>query len=99
MVYRERVKHKREVALKRIALVADLNHDVRNSLCSILLNANCSDKQKRLERIQASVEHIEFVLKELVPTAGEEASSPRFFANARNHPRTAGRGSQAFGLS
>lgn len=80
---RRHLRHKREVELRQLTLVAELNHHVRNSLCSILLNANCADPEKRLERIKGSVEKIDFVLSELVPTAGTTNGKPRFFVDPK----------------
>ena len=62
---------------ERLTLVAELNHHVRNALTTIVLSAERPDMRKRLQRISEAVDRIEWVLRELVPTAALRVGKPR----------------------
>ncbi|HMI52961.1 MAG TPA: hypothetical protein VK525_15725 [Candidatus Saccharimonadales bacterium] len=70
-------------AKERTTLIMELNHHVRNSLTVIHYAAALEDKEERFRRISESVERIDRVLTDLVPTAGS-ASSPRYFLRKQN---------------
>lgn len=65
-------------AKERATLIAELNHHVRNALTVIHHSAELEDKTERLRRIGESVERIDRVLTDLVPTVGS-AGAPRYF--------------------
>jgi hypothetical protein len=62
---------------ERLTLVAELNHHVRNALTTIVLSAEHPDLKKRLQRTFEAVDRIEWVLRELVPTAAFHKGKPR----------------------
>ena len=62
---------------ERLTLIAELNHHVRNALTSIVMYADYPDLKKRVETITDAVDRIEWVLKELVPTAAKVQGKPR----------------------
>ena len=65
-------------ARERATLIVELNHHVRNALTVINYSAELDDRNERLRRISESVERIDRVLTDLVPTVGS-ARAPRFF--------------------
>jgi len=74
-------------AKERTTLTMELNYHVRNSLTAIHHAAALDDKEERLRRISESVERIDRVLTDLVPTVGS-ASSPRYSLSRRNRSRS-----------
>jgi len=70
-------------AKERTTLITELNHHVRNALTVIHHSAELDDREERLRRISESVERIDRVLTDLVPTVGS-ASAPRYFFPEHN---------------
>ena len=64
---------------ERLTLVAELNHHVRNALTTIVLYAEHPDQKQRLQQTSEAVERIEWVLRDLVPTAASRPGKPRLF--------------------
>lgn len=64
---------------ERLTLIAELNHHVRNALTTIVLYAEYPDLKKRLQNTTEAVERIEWVLRDLVPTAAFHEGKPRLF--------------------
>lgn len=62
---------------ERLVLIAELNHHVRNALTAIVMYAEHPDMKQRISVIADEVERIDWVLKELVPTAGQHEGAPR----------------------
>lgn len=62
---------------ERLILIAELNHHVRNALTTIVLYAEYPDLKQRLLSTTQAVERIEWVLRELVPTAALRGGKPR----------------------
>lgn len=62
---------------ERLILIAELNHHVRNALTAIVLYAEHPDLKVRLRSITEAVDRIEWVLRELVPTAALHEGKPR----------------------
>jgi hypothetical protein len=65
-------------AKERILLVTELNHHIRNALVPIGYSATLDDREERLRIVDDAIERIDWVLTDLVPTAGS-AESPRWF--------------------
>jgi hypothetical protein len=62
---------------ERLTLIAELNHHVRNSLAVIALAASGEDENRRAASTQEAVDRIDWVLRELVPTAADAKGRPR----------------------
>lgn len=77
--------HEYQRRFMKLVTIAEVNHHVRNSLCAILMTAHTKDEQLRLERIRGEVDHIEFVIGTLVPTAHLAHDGPRYFARAESN--------------
>ena len=52
---------------QRIAVIADMNHHVRNALQVITFHAYNSADQEQLEAVKDSMERIQWALKEVLP--------------------------------
>lgn len=63
-------------AKERMILTAELNSHVRSALTAIRHAASQEDTAKRIQEVDESIEQIERVLFELVPTVGS-AQAPR----------------------
>ncbi len=63
-------------AKERIALVAKLNHNIREALFEIGKSAMLEDREERLRVVDRAMNQVDNVLLELVPAASS-ASSPR----------------------
>lgn len=62
---------------ERLTLVAELNHHVRNALTTIVLYSEYPDLGQRLQRTTEAVDRIEWVLRDLVPTAALQDGKAR----------------------
>ncbi|MDP9263295.1 MAG: hypothetical protein M3O85_03125 [Acidobacteriota bacterium] len=62
---------------ERLTLIAELNHHVRNALTTIVLYSEYPDLKQRLQRTSEAVDRIEWVLRDLVPTAAFREGKPR----------------------
>jgi hypothetical protein len=63
-------------AKERILLVTELNHHIRNALVPIGYSATLDNQEERLRLVDDAIERIDWVLTDLVPTAGS-AERPR----------------------
>src|ERR1700675_2257546 len=68
---------------ERLTLIAELNHHVRNALTTIVLYSEYPDLKKRLQTTTEAVDRIEWVLRELVPTAAIREGKPRLLGEDR----------------
>ena len=74
------LKGERDARIReRLILIAELNHHVRNALTTIVLYSEYPDLKQRLQQTTEAVERIEWVLRELVPTAAFREGKPRLF--------------------
>lgn len=74
------LKGERESRIReRLTLIAELNHHVRNALTTIVLYAEHPDQKQRLLSTSEAVDRIDWVLRELVPTAAAHEGKPRLF--------------------
>ncbi len=64
-------------AKERIALIAELNNHVRQSLTMIGLSAGLEQRDERLRRIDEAMARIDTVLTDLLPRAAGTGSSTR----------------------
>jgi hypothetical protein len=62
-------------ARERMALVAELNRDIRQALVLIGYSASLDDRGERLQRVDEAMEQIEVVLTELLPAGGSAKSN------------------------
>jgi hypothetical protein len=63
-------KHELVKARERMALVGELNRDIRQALILIGYSASLDDRSERLQRVDEAMEQIETVLTELLPSGG-----------------------------
>jgi hypothetical protein len=61
--------------LKRIQVIADMNHHVRNALQAITLSRYAENSQQ-IQVIDESAKRIQWALRELLPQTHEEGSVP-----------------------
>jgi hypothetical protein len=52
---------------KRLRLIAEMNHHVRNALQVIYSSASCSSDRRHLDEIAGSVARIDWALREILP--------------------------------
>lgn len=71
------ISERKRLEEERLILIAELNHHVRNALTAIVLYAEHPDPKKRLQSTTEAVDRIEWVLRELVPTAALHEGKPR----------------------
>lgn len=73
--------------LKRIRLIADLNHHVRNALQAITLSSHAQNAQQ-IEVIDESSNRIQWALRELLPQMEEDGNVPSADAFQRSTEET-----------
>ena len=66
--------------LKRIRVIADMNHHVRNALQAITLSRFAENTQQ-IQVIDESAKRIQWALRELLPQTHEEGNVPRVGAS------------------
>lgn len=71
--------------LKRIQVIADMNHHVRNALQAITLSRYAEDAEQ-IELIDKSAKRIQWALRELLPQTHEEGSVLSPSAEDTPHP-------------
>jgi hypothetical protein len=77
--------------LKRIRVIADLNHHVRNALQAITLSSHAQNAQQ-IEVIDESSNRIQWALRELLPQMYEDGNVPSvdaFQGSAEETPQSA----------
>jgi len=70
--------------LKRMQVIADMNHHVRNALQAITLSCY-ADNTQQIQVIDESAKRIQWALRELLPQTHEDGNVPA----VRTHRRTA----------
>lgn len=65
-----RERHQR--VARNLAIIADMNHHIRNALERICLAAQLSDNEQTVGHIRESSSRIEWALRELLPKSGRE---------------------------
>lgn len=60
-------RERRQRLRQKIAVIADMNHHVRNALQVITFHAASSADQEQMEAIKGSMERIQWALKEVLP--------------------------------
>lgn len=65
---RQEIAHARE----RMAVTAELNHHIRRAMSVVATSVVLPNEEDRLRLVDEAVEHIDHVLLDLVPTAGEQ---------------------------
>jgi hypothetical protein len=60
-------RERRERLRQKIAIIADMNHHVRNALQVISFHAYSTGDQEQLEAVRESMERIQWALKEVLP--------------------------------
>ena len=60
-------RQRQEQVRKRLSIIADMNHHVRNALQVISLSAYSSSDREHLEAVKSSVNRIQWALRELLP--------------------------------
>ncbi len=68
---------RRRETLRRLQLIADLNHHIRNGLQAIQLSAQATQDGGAIRQIDDAVERISGVLQELVPMTDRNLPQPR----------------------
>ena len=58
---------RREFALLRMQVIAEMNHHIRNKLAAISLTTNSLQNQQCIRVILESVDHIDWTLREILP--------------------------------
>ncbi len=58
---------RREAALLRMQVIAEMNHHIRNALAAISLSTDAIQNQQSIRVISESVDHIEWALREVLP--------------------------------
>jgi signal transduction histidine kinase len=58
---------RREAALLRMQVIAEMNHHIRNALAAISLSADIVQNQQSIQVISESVDRIEWALREVLP--------------------------------
>lgn len=64
------VRERRVRVVREIAVLANLNHHIRNALVAIQYAAYTSQDKRNIELITASIERIDRILKDLYPALG-----------------------------
>jgi hypothetical protein len=64
LVSGDRARHEQR---KRLKLIAEMNHHVRNALQIIYSSAACSSDKRHLDQISSSVDRIDWALREILP--------------------------------
>jgi hypothetical protein len=59
---------------EKMILLVELNHHIREALSTISASSLVRDEEERLRLVDEAVDHVDRVLVELVPTAGETAN-------------------------
>jgi len=65
---RQEIAHARE----RMIVTAELNHHIRRAMSVVATSVVLPNEEDRLRLVDEAVEHIDHVLMDLVPTAGEQ---------------------------
>lgn len=60
-------RERRERLRQKLAIIADMNHHVRNALQVISFHAYSNADKKEIEAIRESMERIQWALKEILP--------------------------------
>lgn len=60
-------RERRERLRQKLAIIADMNHHVRNALQVISFHASSNADQEQLDAIRDSMERIQWALKEILP--------------------------------
>jgi two-component sensor histidine kinase len=60
-------RERRERLRQKLAVIADMNHHVRNALQVISFHAYSSADKEQLEAVRQSMERIQWALKEILP--------------------------------
>jgi signal transduction histidine kinase len=83
---------RREAALLRMQVIADMNHHIRNALSAISLSTDTIQSQQSIAVISQSVDRIEWALREVLPRSHplpEEERTRMFFLELPLSTRTA----------
>jgi hypothetical protein len=64
LVSGDRARHEQR---RRLRLIAEMNHHVRNALQIIYSSASCSSDKRHLDQINSSVDRIDWALREILP--------------------------------
>lgn len=80
-IYLERREYR---MLKRLRMIADLNHIIRNELDVIFSSAYLTRDREHIERIEHCVNKVQWALREVLP--GEEEEAPPPFPPRRAEP-------------
>lgn len=61
------MNERREAALNRMQVIAEMNHHIRNALAAIYLSTDAIQNQQCIRIISESVDSIEWALREVLP--------------------------------
>ena len=61
------MNERREAALNRMQVIAEMNHHIRNALAAICLSTDTIHNQQCIQVISESVDRIEWTLREVLP--------------------------------
>jgi signal transduction histidine kinase len=80
---------RREAALLRMQVIAEMNHHIRNALAAISLSADIIQNQQSIQVISESVDRIEWALREVLPRSRPlpEENRIRMFYFAVSHQK------------
>jgi hypothetical protein len=79
-----RHRHQREIvarAKERAIIVAEMNHHIRNAMTPLVLGVSSDDINERLRTLDQATDRVDYVLTDLLPTAGS-TGKPRFVGDA-----------------
>jgi hypothetical protein len=74
LFYEER---RRRALIQKLQTIELMNHHVRNALQVIACAQHTPDQQRQVEIVDESVQHIEWALKEVLPTGSDTPAPPQ----------------------